>query len=256
MTKGSGRLTDDRYVTSSGPRGKGLAWAKGRRGPKTRGQRSSRVERDRAESTAARVTPFWRVILLVFCLGSLVGAAGCARVPAESVELSYIIGQDIEALHGSYTKLIRAHHAGLRREVNAAIDRVFVPALINDFVQTGELIAHAQNERTDLIELWAREAVSEIEQERQARLAPIDEAELELKESVDRAFSRVIHANSVVTAHLSSARAVEEARGEILEDLGLAGLRDRIDAALVRTSEIAADIVGDLETSSEAPEQP
>lgn len=185
-------------------------------------------------------------------LGASILTSGCTSVPKESVELSYLVGQDLRALHDSYTVLVRTHFAGLRRDIDAKIDEVFVPAFVDDFVERGQLVSHVQNDRPDLVAFWAREAVRNIDAERQERLAPIDQAEAELLESIDRAFSRVIHANAVVTAHLNSIREVEEVQTELIDRAGLRDVRDQITDALVSASEEAKRIEGQIDDVAEA----
>jgi hypothetical protein len=175
-------------------------------------------------------------------IGGLILAAGCATVPKESVQLSYTVGQDLEALHGSYKLLINRYFDSLRWQVNKAIDEVFIPAFINDYVKTGGLIEHAQNQRADLVEAWARLAVEKIDQERQSRLAPLNEAERDLMQTVDEAFDRAVRANATVTAHLNSITEVQEVHEEILEALNLGNLRREITDALVQVSDTAGDI--------------
>jgi hypothetical protein len=177
---------------------------------------------------------------------------GCATVPKESVELSYTIGNDLEILNQSYKLIITRYFDSLRREVNRSIDQVFIPAYINDYVETGQLFQHAQNKRADLVEAWARIAVETIDKERTVRLAPINEAEEELLRSIDDAFNKAIRANATITAHLNSIRQVKEVQDEILESLKLKDVRDKINDALVKASEKAKEITNEInEVSSE-----
>ena len=178
--------------------------------------------------------------LITLSLGFYMG--GCASVPKESVELSYIIGEDIQALHHSYNTLIRRYFDSLRRQINQTIDHVFIPAYINDFVKTGQLVKHAKDERTDLVEAWARMAVETIDKERLTRLTPINEAEMTLMENVNEAFNKVISANAMVTSHLNSIHELKEAQDEILESFELKDLRDDINNALADASRTAKDM--------------
>ena len=177
---------------------------------------------------------------------------GCASVPKESVELSHTVGQDLEVLHTSYRTLIREYFTSLRREVNGAIDRVFVPAFVNDFVESGGLVGAVEKKRPDLIELWARMAVENIDDERRQRLAPLDAAELELLRAVDESFARVTTANSTITAYLHSTYQVDQVHQEVLESMNLKELRDRINSALVQASDRAKSATDDIEKAAEA----
>lgn len=178
--------------------------------------------------------------LIILSLGLCMG--GCASVPKESVELSYIIGDDIQALHHSYNALIRRYFDSLRRQINQTIDHVYIPAYINDFVKTGQLVEHAKKQRADLVESWARIAVETIDKERLARLTPINEAEMTLTEDVNEAFNKVISANAIVTSHLNSIHELKGAQDEILESLELKDLRDDINDALAAASKTAKDM--------------
>jgi len=180
-------------------------------------------------------------LALAMSLGS-----GCANVPRESVDLSYTLGQDIEALHQSHRDLIARYFDALRAQVNDAVDRVFIPAYINGFVESGKLAQHVRNQRADLIEAWARIAVNRIDKERRARLKPIVDAERELQQMVDAAFDRAIRANAAITAHLNSVVKTQRAQDDILESVGLQGLREKIHGALADASQKAERITGEI----------
>lgn len=187
-------------------------------------------------------------------LGTVLFAAfltlgGCATVPRESVDLSYAVGQDLEALHQSYDTLIMRYFDALRGQVNDALDQVFVPTYINGFVESGKLMQHAQDQRADLVEAWARIAVKRIDRERRERLQPLDDAQRELLSSVDDAFQKAEHANAVITAELSSVVKVEGAQDEMLASMKLQGLHEKIESALVNASTKAEKITNDIKSA-------
>lgn len=189
-------------------------------------------------------------IIKFFIVIMILTICGCATVPKESVELSYTLGNDLEALHQSYKLIITRYFDSLRREINRSIDQVFIPAYINDYVETGQLLQHAQNKRADLVEAWARIAVETIDKERTVRLEPINKAEDDLLRSVDEAFDRAIRANATITAHLNSIRQVKEVQDEILQSLKLKDVRDKINDALVKVSDKAKEITNDINAAS------
>ena len=189
------------------------------------------------------------IILLLIAPAIFVG--GCASVPKESVELSYTLGNDLESLHQSYQALIERYFESLRREVNGAIDRVFIPAYINDFVKTGMLVENAKADRPDLVEAWARIAVETIDNERTLRLAPIDMAEKDLLVGVNDAFDKAVRANATVTAHLNSIRKVKEVQDDVIESFKLKDLRDKINTALADASRQAKESTGAIEKAAE-----
>lgn len=175
---------------------------------------------------------------------------GCATVPRESVDLSYAVGEDIESIHQSYRELIRRYFEALRGQVTDKIDQVFIPAYVNGFVTSGKLIQHAQNQRADLVEAWARIAVRRIDHERRERLQPLHDAERELIASVDEAFDKVTRANATITAQLHSVVKTQQAQDDMLGSVKLKNLRERIYGALAKASEKAEQITNEISSTN------
>lgn len=192
-----------------------------------------------------------RMLILSLAISSAIFVVGCASVPKESVELSYVIGNDLEALHQSYKILISRYFESLRREINGAIDRVFIPVYINDFVKSGTLVEKVKAERYDLVEAWARIAARAIDKERIERIAPIDKAEMDLLLIVNDAFYKAIRANASITAHLVSLRKVQEVQDQVLESLNLKDVRDKINNALIDASDKTAEITKEIQKLNE-----
>lgn len=199
------------------------------------------------KSNSAKSSARFVVPLLITALLTL---GGCATVPRESVDLSYTLGQDLEALHQSHRELITRYFEALRTQVSDAIDQVFMPAYINSFVTSGKLIQHAQNQRPDLVEAWARIAVKRIDQERRVRLQPLYDAERELLTSVNEAFDKVVRANATITAQLNSVVKTQQAQDEMLESVKLKGLREKINGALADASAKAGKITDDISSAN------
>jgi len=187
-----------------------------------------------------------KVLIFGLLLAPATFTSGCASVPKESVELSYALGNDLESLHQSYRTLITGYFDLLRKDVNSAIDRVFFPAYINDFVITGELIENAQNGNHSYVEAWARIAVETVDKERTDRVEPINQAERELMLSVNEAFDNVIRTNSTITAHLNSIRKVNEVQAKVLESMELKDVRDKINFALADATVKAKEITEEI----------
>lgn len=188
-------------------------------------------------------------IAAVILMLSLV-ISGCASVPRESVDLSYTLGQDLEALHQSNRDLVTRYFEALRGQVNNAIDQVFIPTYINDFVTSGKLIQHAQNQRADLIEAWARIAIKRIDRERRERLRPLYDGERELLASINEAFDKAVRANATITAHLSSLVETQRAQDDMLESLQLKDLRKKIYDGLAEASVTAEKITSEIDSAN------
>ncbi len=171
------------------------------------------------------------------------GIGGCATVPKEVVELSYTVGEDLEAVHTSYTALIQRHFDNLRTQATTVLETRWVPAFLADFIQRGELIQSVQGPDPKMVledvRDWAEVAIETIEEKRKELIDPINKDEEALLASVNEAFARLIRANAAITAHLNSLRKVQEVQDETLQALNLKDLRDKINTGLISASEKA-----------------
>ncbi|MBI5057184.1 MAG: hypothetical protein HZB61_11290 [Nitrospirae bacterium] len=176
--------------------------------------------------------------------------SGCATVPKEVVELSYTVGQDIQAVHSSYRELVHAYFEGLRNKTEDFLYNKWNPAYIKDFVKNGGLIerVHGTDPAQVLgdVQLWAEVAVEEIEGKRKEMLDRIDRQEKELLAYVDDAFSKIMRANSAITAHLNSIRKVEAVQDEVLQTLKVKDLKDEVNRKLAAASTEAENAIGAL----------
>ena len=183
-----------------------------------------------------------RALLLVAVVPALV-VGGCATIPTEVVQLSYTVGQDIDAVHSSYRALIRMHFDGLRTQTTIFLETRWMPTYLGEFIKSGELVEMARNpdpvKAYEGVLAWAEVAVEELEKKKRELLTPIDQDEKTLLALVDEAFARLIRANATITAHLNSIRKVQEVQDEALKALKFSDLRDEINRRLVEASEKA-----------------
>ena len=179
--------------------------------------------------------------ILVVVLPTLVGCS--ATVPKEVVELSYTLGQDLNAVHSSYRALIQTHFDGLRAQTISFLEDQWIPAYFEDFIKTGGLVESAQGADPDMvlkdIQLWAEVAIEEIEDKKRELLDPIDQNQVALLNLVDEAFARLMSANAAITAQLNSIRKVQALQDEVASAFKLKDLRDRINDGLISASENA-----------------
>lgn len=183
----------------------------------------------------------------------LLGLGGCATVPKEAVQLSYVVGEDIQQIYGSYRSLVKQSFENIRQRGLTVIDKVFLPAYIQEFVTSGRLVEAAQApNRLERVEFWARLAVDRIDQERKNFLEPINAQEDSLLVVIDDAFGRMIRANAVVTAHLNSVTKVQDMQDTMLEAMQVRGIRDKITGAITRASDLAGEALTKVETAAAA----
>jgi hypothetical protein len=184
--------------------------------------------------------------LIVFLL-FLLGAVGCATVPKETVELSYALGQDIDAIHASYRNLIHKHFDNLRSETDVFITNQWKPNYLSRFIKKGNLGLLASNQDSvqafEGVNAWVDIAIEAIENKRKELITPINKDEEAILSAVDDAFARIRRANETITAHLNSIRKVQEVQDNALKALNVKELRDQINDQLIKTSNNARSAI-------------
>ena len=80
--------------------------------------------------------------ILVLCSAVVVSMVldGCATVPKEVVELSYLVGRDLNALHASYDKLIHDRYEDFRKQRLDYLENVWKPHYIRNWIAEGGLL--------------------------------------------------------------------------------------------------------------------
>jgi len=184
-------------------------------------------------------------------------SGGCAKIPQESVELSVLVGRDLTELHLSYDLLIHEYFNGLRAQRESYLTDKWIPKFVGNWLRIGRLQDMANGkvvwsaEDSDFaapspgqegaqlvysVQVWAEEAIRQIEKKRGELIGPLDEDEAKLRLKVSQAFANVTNANATITAHLTSIHKVSESQDEFLDAFDLRGTRDSINAALIEVS--------------------
>lgn len=185
--------------------------------------------------------------LIIILIAVSIVFYGCATIPKETVELSYAIGQDIDAVHESYTNLIHQHFENLRNQTNDFIDKKWTPTYLGNFIKKGKLIPLAQDpdpvKAFDGVSTWVEIAIKAIEEKKKDLILPINDDEQNLLKSVDEAFARLARANAAITAQLNSMRKVQEVQDDALKALSIKDLRDQINSQLISASNKAESAI-------------
>ncbi len=200
--------------------------------------------------------------LLVVMAGMMLSA--CAQVPREAVELSTTVGKDLAQVQEAHVNLAHVLFDGMKSDVNAFVDDVYTPYFINRHLQAeqrdfklrkdglfGALDKAVKNpdnaeDQSDAIaymEVMVSVIHDGIESYRKKRLKPILDQEKEVLAGINKSYMRIHYANSIVTGHLASIAKVYDAQEEILNSMGIEGLREKIGSRLAKTSESVRNIV-------------
>jgi len=202
-----------------------------------------------------------RNITILATAVALLFLSACSTVPREVVELSYVMGQDIDALKVSYRDLVHRHYDALRAQRLAYLDKEWKPAFIKTWIADGHLIPLASGSEVfsqsaegfvkptpgkeeiqllDGVAGWAEDAIEQITIKRGELINPLDQDEKELIAIVDESFGRLTRGNALITAHLNSLNKVQSVQDDFMKAIDLKGLRAAINDKLSDAS-IKAD---------------
>jgi len=194
--------------------------------------------------------------LLVVMAGMILSA--CAQVPREAVELSTTVGKDLAQVHEAHVNLAHILFDRMKSDVNSFVDDVYVPYFINKHLKAEQAgfkrgrdslfraLDNAiknpgnidnQRDAVEYMEDFVFIIHEGIESYRAKRLKPILDQEKEAMTEINKSYMRIHYANSIVTGHLASILKVHDAQEEILNKMGVEGLRDKIGSNLAKTSE-------------------
>jgi hypothetical protein len=194
---------------------------------------------------------------VVLILSGLLLLAGCSTtVPKEVVELSYQMEKDLVQVQAGYISLAKQHVAVLKQQREDYLRHEWIPLFVKGWITDGKLIELADGSlvydesvddyrapRQDESELqldniveWSAIALEMIDDKRQALMAPLDKAEKELTEDINRSFASLLLGNQTISAHLNSIRKVQEVQNELLKKAEWGGLRNRLNEKLSKLS--------------------
>jgi len=195
-----------------------------------------------------------KVFLLFIVLG------GCVTVPQETIELSYVMEENIAALKISYIALVNTHFDLLEQTRIDYLENEWILKFIKEWIHDGRLIDIASgraiwsDEHGDFIQpeksmemlgllssttSWAIAAIEIIEEKKKDLLGPLEEQRKELLLMIEEGFDRLLRGNIAITAHLNSIRKIDEFRNKTFETLKFSDLQKEIDKRLNDISKYA-----------------
>lgn len=220
---------------------------------------SSLYRRCTQRLTVRRSAAIWLLLTLT----------ACAQVPREAVDLSATIGRDVAELQRAHRETALLLFQRMRDDIDRFVDDVYAPYQINAVMARQFELANSQDpaeRRQSLLlavqaafqpgadtqlqqnvlrafELMVQRVRNDVEGLRSELHASIDSQQSDLLSRIDRSYSQIHYANSIVTGHLSSIVAVNEAQNEVLDAIGLNGLTDKIATSISNMSDSVAGIV-------------
>jgi len=207
------------------------------------------------------VRPSGRIRRFSFVLVAMALSVSCAHTPPDAVRLSEVMGQDLAEVRRAHRELVRVYFGRLKASVDAFVDGVYRPYVIERAIDGSNLLAeldrarkpHAVLDPLDVLEGFVEEATAQVERYRAELRVPLDAQERELLSDIDSAHDRLAQANAALTAHLRSIRKVEAEQDTLLSAVGIpVDLRSRLSGGLVRLSGQVERFLGNARSTSAA----
>ncbi len=187
-------------------------------------------------------------ILIPIC--ALFMMTACDTVPPEAVELSNTVGNDLEEVHRAHRSLAELHFDNIEAEINEFIDQTYRPAYIRTFAaefklndRVAQILEQDPDKLLPVLSRFVEISVERIESKRAELLNPILEQRREVLSDINLAHRQIQSAQAIVTGHLASVRRVREVQNEILADVGLGDVRERITVTTAKISNKVAEFV-------------
>jgi hypothetical protein len=219
------------------------------------------------ERPPQKVRSMKHYVLGVFILVSCFAACG-ERIPAEAPALSEQLGLEIESVRKSHVSAIQQVFALKRDEVNRFYSETWLPVFADAYFKSDAIKeardwvtscpsltaaehkeAEAQakrkiNCRDEMLQFVVRSGPvlqKEMEQQKAAIIAPLDELERALLGTLEAKYAEVKAINTSITAFLFSAAEVTATRDRYLKKAGVTDAK--IDEAVTRVDGIVSEFL-------------
>ncbi|OLD69116.1 MAG: hypothetical protein AUI33_09200, partial [Ignavibacteria bacterium 13_1_40CM_2_61_4] len=181
-------------------------------------------------------------------VAALLTSLACASTPKQAIELSATVGRDLAAVHDAHVALAKRYFDRMDADVNSFVDQTYRPFVIERSIRNFKLldrIVHPLEgtDAVDIMRIFVDSITRDIEQYRADLLRPIRAQRDKVFTSLEDAYRRIQDGNSVITGHLASLVAVQDAQDQALAEAGLQGIRERLVDASANASDQLTDLV-------------
>lgn len=187
----------------------------------------------------------------IIVLSGLSLLIGCASIPKESPELSHEVGQRISAMKEAHLNLVEQYFDLKKEEVKQTFEEEWIPAYAESFFSHPEtknywdsLADGDEDERAQFLVEAGPTLLKEIREKQNEYLAPLNEMESQVKDSLRREYDQILSANNTLTSFLSGAAEVNENREQYLDLFGVQS--GAVDRQISRVEERSAKIMEEI----------
>ncbi len=202
-----------------------------------------------------------RIKLIIIIIGIFL--CSCVSIPKETVELSSVLGNDLEVLKKSHKNMVELYYTEIIDNINTFIDEVYSPFVIH-YVLKAELEKHVNEEESlfgviedagkvggkektenalQAMTEFIEDAQEQIESKRKDLLAPIVLQKNDILCKIEDSYKNVISANITITGYLKSIKRVRASQQEALSMIGLHGLDEELNETLLNALELTKSAV-------------
>lgn len=153
----------------------------------------------------------------------IIGLSSCASIPKATVDMSALLGRQIDALEQSHISTINAYFEGKEQLAITFLDEVWYRSYLTDlFAAEGtiefwnEAITEELPLRIESLKSLTNLIHSDYMEQRELLLQPLRKAQSELLAVIKGHYSLAKEMNFVITENVSSANQVQEKRKELL----------------------------------------
>ena len=194
------------------------------------------------------------VVSAVF--GFALTMSACATIPKETIELSNTVGRDLEEVHRSHRALATVIFDIMEKDVNKFINEIYAPAYIKEFAVEYKLddmvkgiVANAPNNLLPVLVRFVEKSNEIIENKRAELLTQIKAQRNQVINDIDASHRQLQAAQALIAGHLASVRNVHDAQGEVLKNVGLESVREKLAQ---NTEKVSDHIIGLIEEAEKA----
>jgi hypothetical protein len=198
-----------------------------------------------------------RTIFVAFAIALLV--SGCAQVPKESVELSATLGRDLQEVQQSHRRSVDLLFDRDVERISNYIDNVATPAFIAAAIKAlGAEVAQNLADATkptasaddrqrafDRMAKIVKQVTDRLAKQRKELIDPLEAVRKETLAELDRAYTELQRANTVVTAHLASVVKVHSLQDDLLAKAGLKDFRSKVGDEALKANSKVTDAISD-----------
>lgn len=167
----------------------------------------------------------------------IIGLSSCASIPKATVDMSTLLGRQIDALEQSHISTLNAYFDEKEQSAIAFLDEVWYRRYLTDlFAAEGtiefwnEAITEELPQRIESLKSLTNLIQTDYMEQRELLLQPLRKARSELLSVIKDHYSVAKEMNYVITENVSSANQVQEKRKELLSKfMNTDKLEQRVD---------------------------